>query len=266
TTMEIKSGYGLDPDHELKMLELIEELRAEQPIELVSTFLGAHAVPPESSLEAYVQRLLEMLPAAATKAAFCDVFCDPSYFPVPEARRLLEAARKLGMKLHLHAGQLSKDGAVRLGLDLAAQSMSHLDQISDAEILELGSSPTAAVLLPGVSLFGRTPYPPARKMIQAGAALAIATNFNPGSCPSLSMPLMLTLACTQMGLSPAEALNAATVNGAHALGLDRVGALEAGFRADLAVLDLPDYRMLPYYFGVNHVRSVVKGGRVVWQR
>jgi imidazolonepropionase len=266
TTMEIKSGYGLDLATELKMLEVIGELRAEQPIDLIPTFLGAHAVPPECSREAYLEKVLEMLPAAAAKSSFCDVFCDASYFPVPESRRLLEAAQKLGLKLHLHAGQLTKDGGIRLGLDLGARSLSHLDQITDEEIDLLGTSPTAAILLPGVALFGRSAYPPARKMIQAGAILAIATNFNPGSCPSPSMPLMIGLACMQMGLSPAEALNAATVNGAYALGLDGVGTIEPGSRADLAILDLPDYRMLPYYFGVNHVRTVLKGGRIAWQR
>ncbi|HEV3027887.1 MAG TPA: imidazolonepropionase [Planctomycetota bacterium] len=266
TTMEIKSGYGLDPETELKMLEAIGELRSEQPIELLPTFLGAHAVPPGVSRETYVDQLLEMLPRAAATSAFCDVFCDPSYFPVPETRRILEAARNLGMKLHLHAGQFGKDGGIGLGLDLGVRSMSHLDAISDPEIARLGSSPTAGVLLPGVALFGRTPFPPARKLIQAGAIVALATNFNPGSCPSLSMPLMMALACMQMALSPAEALNAATVNGAYALGLEGVGTIEPGSRADLAILDLPDYRMLPYYFGVNHVRMVVKGGRLEWQR
>jgi imidazolonepropionase len=266
TTMEIKSGYGLDRTHELKMLEVIAELRAEQPIDLVPTFLGAHAVPPECSREEYVDRILDMLPAAASASAFCDVFCDPAYFPVAEARRILEAARARGMKLHLHAGQLSADGGIALGLDLGARSMSHLDRITGAEIARLGASGTAAVLLPGVALFGRTPPPPARALIDAGAAVAVATNFNPGSCPSLSMPEMIALSCLQMGLTPAEALNAATVNGAYALGLDRVGTIEPGARADLAILDLPDYRMLPYYFGVNHVRTVVKGGRVAWRR
>jgi imidazolonepropionase len=266
TTMEVKSGYGLDRAGELKMLEVIDELRREQPIDLVPTFLGAHAVPRETSRESYVAQVLEMLPAAAATARFCDVFCDPSYFPVADARRILEAGRRAGLLLHLHAGQLSEDGGVSLGLELGARSMSHLDRITEGEIARLGASSTAAVLLPGVALFCRTPAPPARALIQAGAIVAIATNFNPGSCPSLSMPEMMALACLQSGLSPAEALNAATVNGAYALGLDGVGTLEPGSRADLAILGLPDYRMLPYYFGVNHVRTVVKGGRVAWQR
>jgi len=264
TTMEIKSGYGLDPGHETKMLEVIDELRAEQPIDLVPTFLGAHAVPPGVSREDYLSQLIAMLPKVA--ASFCDVFCDEAYFPVDDARRLLEAARKLGMKLHLHAGQLNADGGIRLGLELGARSMSHLDYITDDEIARFGKSSTAAVLLPGVSLFCRTPFPPARKLVDAGAVVALASNFNPGSCPSPSMPLVVALACLQMGLTPAEALNAATVNGAYALGLERVGALEPGSRADLLVLNVPDYRMLPYYFGDNPVRTVITKGSIAWRR
>jgi imidazolonepropionase len=266
TTMEVKSGYGLDRENELKMLDVIRELRDEQPITLVPTFLGAHAIPRGDTLDAAVARVIEMLPEAAATAAFCDVFCDPSYFPVAESRRILEAARSLGLKLHLHAGQLSADGGVALGLELGARSMSHLDRITEAEIARLGASPAAAVLLPGVALFCRTPAPPARALIRAGAAVAIASNFNPGSCPSPSMPEMIALACLQMSLTPAEALNAATVNGAYALGLDRVGTIEPGARADLALLGFPDYRMLPYYFGVNPVRTVVTGGRIAWRR
>jgi imidazolonepropionase len=266
TTMEIKSGYGLDPENELKMLEVIEELRNEQPIDLVSTFLGAHAVPPELPRADYMAQLLGLLPKVAARAAFCDVFCDDAYFPVADSRRLLVAAKSLGMKLHLHAGQLTRDGGLRLGLELGARSMSHLDQISDDEITRLGASDTAAILLPGVSLFCRTPFPPARKLVGAGAVVAVASNFNPGSCPSPSMPLVVALACLQMGLTPAEALNAATVNGAWALGLDRLGTLEPGSRADFSILNVPDYRMLPYYFGVNPVRTVITKGRIAWQR
>lgn len=266
TTMEIKSGYGLDPASETRMLDVIDELRREQPVDLVSTFLGAHAVPPGLSRDDYLKQLLELLPGMAARAAFCDVFCDDAYFPVAESRRLLEAAKALGMKLHLHAGQLARDGAIRLGLELGARSMSHLDHITDDEIARLGASGVAAVLLPGVSLFCRTPFPPARKLVGAGAVVAIASNFNPGSCPSPSMPLALSLACLQMGLTPAEALNAATVNGAYALGLDRVGTLEPGSRADLLVLNVPDYRMVPYHFGINPVLKVVIRGSLAWQR
>ncbi len=266
TTMEIKSGYGLDLGNEIKMLEIIDELRAEQPIDLVPTFLGAHAVPREVSRDVYVRQLLEMLPKVAAKAAFCDVFCDDAYLPVADCRRILEAARTLGMKLQLHAGQLHRDGGIRLGLELGARSISHLDQIGDDEIARVGASSTAAILLPGVSLFCRTPFPPARRLVQSGAILAVASNFNPGSCPMQSMPLVVALSCVQMGLSPAEALNAATVNGSYALGLEKVGTLEPGSRADAALLNVPDYRMLPYYFGVNPVHTVITKGRIAWRR
>lgn len=266
TTMEVKSGYGLDVEHELRMLDVIQELRAEQPIDLISTFLGAHAVPPGRSLEEWTTQILGMLPQAAPRAAFCDVFCDDDYFPVAESRRILEAARALGMKLHLHAGQLHADGGIRLGLELGARSMSHLDHITGEEISRLGASSTAALLLPGVALFCRTACPPARKLVDAGAIVAIASNFNPGSCPSPSMPLAVALASLQMGLTPAEALNAATANGAYALGLEKIGTLEPGSRADLVLLNVPDYRMAPYYFGVNPVRTVITRGRIAWQR
>lgn len=266
TSMEIKSGYGLEPESEIRMLEVIDELRREQPIGLVPTFLGAHAVAPGLSRDDYLKQLLDLLPRIAGRVAFCDVFCDDAYFPVAESRRLLEAAKALGLKLHLHAGQLARDGGIALGLELGARSMSHLDHITDDEIARLGASPAAAVLLPGVSLFCRTPFPPARKLIAANAIVAIASNFNPGSCPSPSMPLAVALACLQMGLTPAEALNAATVNGAYALGLERVGTLEPGARADLLVLNVPDYRMVPYHFGVNPVHKVIIGGTLAWQR
>lgn len=266
TTMEVKTGYGLDPEHEMKMLEVIAEMGSEQPIDLVPTFLGAHAVPPGISRGEYVDQLVRMLPSVAPRVKFCDVFCDANYFPPQEARTLLAAARKLGMSLQMHAGQFARDGGVRLGIDLGARALSHLDRISNSELEALGASPTAAILLPGVSLFGGTAFPAARKFVQAGAVLALATNFNPGSCPSISMPMMIALACLQMRLTPAEALNAATVNAAYALGLETLGSLEPGRVADLVILDLPDYRMLPYQFGINPVETVVKKGRVVWDR
>jgi imidazolonepropionase len=266
TTMEVKSGYGLDPENELKMLDVIAELGAEQPLELVPTFLGAHAVPPGLSPGDCVRGLLELLPRVAGRARFCDAFCDAAYFPPGEARPLLERAKAQGLGLFLHAGQFAADGGVRLGIELGAKAIAHLDFVTDDEITMLARSSTAAVLLPGVSLFGATPYPPARKLIDAGAIVALATNFNPGSCPSFSMPMMIGLACMQMKMSPAEALNAATINAAHALGLDRVGTIEPGRQADLAILNVPDYRMMAYHFGVNPIDAVVKKGRIAWQR
>jgi imidazolonepropionase len=266
TTMEIKSGYGLDAPTESKMLDVISDLGAEQSIELVPTFLGAHAFPPERQRSEYLLDLIRMLPDAARKARFCDVFCDASYFTPEEAKLLLQTAKEKGLLPQLHAGQFAADGGVRLGIEMGASALAHLDFITDAEIDALAASPTAAVLLPGVSLFGGTPFPRARKIIGAGGIVALASNFNPGSCPSLSMPLMVGLACMQMKMTPAEALNAATVNAAYALGLESVGSLEPGRQADLAILDLPDYRLLPYHFGMNPVVAVIKKGRLAWRR
>lgn len=266
TTMEIKSGYGLDLDNEVKMLDVIAELATEQPVELVPTFLGAHAVPPGATRTDYLKKLIEMLPSVAMKARFCDAFCDAAYFPPAETRMLFAKAKEHGLGLQLHAGQFADDGGVGLGLELGARAISHLDHATDGEIALLAATPTAAILLPGVSLFGGTPFPPARRIIDAGGIVAIASNFNPGSCPSVSMPMMVGLACMQMKMSPAEALNAATVNAAYALGLENRGTIETGRQADLAILDLPDYRMIPYHFGVNPVRTVVKKGRVAWRR
>lgn len=266
TTMEIKSGYGLDLENELKMLEVIDELRAEQPIDLVATFLGAHAIPAGSGRAEAVKLVVDMLPSVAMKAKFCDAFCDAAYFPVAETRAILSKAKEHGLGLQIHAGQFARDGGVALGVELGARAISHVDHADDAEIAVLGASPTAAILLPGVSLFGGTPFPPARKLIDAGVVVALASNFNPGSCPSVSMPMMVGLACMQMRMSPAEALNAATINSAYALGLETVGSIETGRAADLAVLDVPDYRMVPYHFGMNPVVAVFKKGRLVWQR
>jgi imidazolonepropionase len=265
TTMEIKSGYGLDLENEVKMLDVIAELGAEQPVELIPTFLGAHAVPPECGRTEYLSKVMKMLEVASGKAKFFDAFCDAAYFPPAEIRDVLLRASDYGLGIHLHAGQFAADGGVRLGIQFA-RAVAHLDFITDAEIADLAKGNAAAVLLPGVSLFGRTPWPPARKLIDAGAVVALATNFNPGSCPSLSVPMMTGLACMGMGMSPAEALNAVTINAAHALGLRLVGSIKPGWQADLVILEHPDYRMMPYYFGVNPVETVVKKGRLVWQR
>jgi imidazolonepropionase len=264
--MEIKSGYGLDLENEVKMLDVVADLAAAQPVELVSTFLGAHAVPPGTTRAEYLKSLIDMLPAVAMKASFCDAFCDANYFPLADTRTLLAKAREHGLGLQLHAGQFSADGGVGLGVELGARAIAHLDFATDGEIALLAATTTAGILLPGVSLFGGLPFPPARKLIAANAIVALATNFNPGSCPSLSMPMMIGLACMQMRMSPAEALNAATVNAAYALGLEGRGTIETGRQADLAILDLPDYRLMPYHFGVNPVRTVVKKGRVAWSR
>ncbi len=263
TTMEIKSGYGLDLENELKMLEVIAELGLRQPVELVPTFMGAHAIPPGMSAQEQTQRVIEMLPHVQGKAEYCDVFCEGGYFGLDETRAILAAAKREGLKLRLHADQLSSNGGVQLALKMGARSVDHLEQISTEEIVQLADSSCVATLLPGVSLFLHYGYPPARRLIEEGAIVALASNFNPGSCMCLNMQLIYALACTQMRMTTAEALVALTVNAAWGLDRPHIGRLAPGMQADFLLLDSPSYRMIPYFFGENHVKVVVKKGEVV---
>lgn len=263
TTMEIKSGYGLDLENELKMLEVIAELGLRQPVELVPTFMGAHAIPPGMSAQEQTQRVIEMLPHVQGKAEYCDVFCEGGYFGLDETRAILAAAKREGLKLRLHADQLSSNGGVQLALKMGARSVDHLEQISTEEIVQLADSSCVATLLPGVSLFLHYGYPPARRLIEEGAIVALASNFNPGSCMCLNLQLIYALACTQMHMTTAEALVALTVNAAWGLDRPHIGRLAPGMQADFLLLDSPSYRMIPYFFGENHVKVVVKKGEVV---
>lgn len=270
TTLEAKSGYGLSLGSELKMLEILRRLHREGPLELVATFLGAHVVPPEYKRkpDAYLDLLVRrMIPAVAARglAEFCDVFCDRGAFMLTQARLILTAARVCGMEPRLHAEQLARTGGARLAVQLHAASVDHLERINRADIRALGASDTICTLLPGaVFHLGKSSYAPARALIDAGAAVALATDFNPGTSPTVSMPMILSLACTQMRMTPAEAIAAATINGAHALRrADRLGSLEAGKQADLCAFELSDYREIPYYFGVNLCRLTIKLGQVI---
>ena len=270
TTLEAKSGYGLSLGSELKMLEILRRLHREGPLELVATFLGAHVVPPEYKRkpDAYLDLLIrQMIPAVAARglAEFCDVFCDRGAFMLTQARLVLTAARVCGMEPRLHAEQLARTGGARLAVQLHATSVDHLERINRADIRALGASDTICTLLPGaVFHLGKSSYAPARALIEAGAAVALATDFNPGTSPTVSMPMILSLACTQMRMTPAEAIAAATINGAHALRrADRLGSLEAGKQADLCAFELSDYREIPYYFGVNLCRLTIKRGQVI---
>ncbi len=270
TTLEAKSGYGLSLGSELKMLEILRRLHREGPLELVATFLGAHVVPPEYKRkpDAYLDLLIRrMIPAVAARglAEFCDVFCDRGAFMLTQARLVLTAARVCGMEPRLHAEQLARTGGARLAVQLHAASVDHLERINRADIRALGASDTICTLLPGaVFHLGKSSYAPARALIDAGAAVALATDFNPGTSPTVSMPMILSLACTQMRMSPAEAIAAATINGAHALRrADRLGSLEVGKQADLCAFELSDYREIPYYFGVNLCRLTIKRGQVI---
>jgi imidazolonepropionase len=266
TTVEVKSGYGLDTATELRLLDVIGAL-APGPPALVPTFLGAHEVPAEyrSDPTGYVRLLVEeMLPAVARQgiARFCDVFCEPGVFTPEQARRILNAAGALGLPAKLHADELEGSGGAELAASLGAVSADHLARVSPDGVAALARAPTVAVLLPGTMLFlGRNDRAPARALIDAGAAVALATDFNPGSSPGLSLPLMTTLGVSQLRMRPAEAVVAITVNGAAAVGEAATrGQLAPGFRADLALLAIRDWRELPYWYGTTLVSQVWVSG------
>jgi imidazolonepropionase len=275
TTAEAKTGYGLDTENELKMLEAIRLLDESHPVDLVPTFLGAHAVPEEYRERAddYVNLVVdEMLPAleragyfGQERHLFCDVFCEEGAFSVEQSRHILEQAKHLGMGLKIHTDEFKSLGGTTLAVELGATSADHLACTTEEEIELLANSDTIGVLLPGTPFgLAEDHYAPARKLIDAGVAVALATDLNPGTCYCESIPLIMALACRQMGMTPAEALVASTVNAAYAVGLGHeVGSLEAGKKADLLILDIPDYRHLAYRFGTNLVQTVIKAGRVI---
>jgi len=266
TTVEIKSGYGLDPKQERKILKIIRKLREETPLDVVATYLGAHAIPEafQDQPEAYVDQIIASLPKMKPLADFCDVFCDEGAFSFGQARRILEAAKQAGFGLKLHAGEFSDQGGLRLAADLAARSADHLDIVHKRDLPGLVNAGTLGVLLPGVSHFlGNKKHAPARQLIGAGVPVALATDYNPGSCPCLSMQEIVHLAVLNLKMSAAESISAATINAAHAIGRGaQLGSIEVGKQADLLMLDLKHYQELPYYFGVNHVTRVIKKGKL----
>jgi imidazolonepropionase len=271
TTVEAKSGYGLDEASELKCLRVAASLD-NHPLEVVPTFLGAHAVPPEFEGRAddYIRWLAgTMIPAIARRrlAVFADVYCDRNAFTLEQTERYLDAARQAGLGLKLHADQFTSLGAVALAAELHATSVDHLEHVAPHDIALLGASSTLATLLPGsVFHLGLDRYAPARALIDAGAAVALATGFNPGSSPTPSIPMVLSLACAQMKMTPEEAISAATINGAWALNrAATTGSLESGKQADVCILAISDYRELPYYFGAPLVEMTLKRGAVVYR-
>lgn len=270
TTAEAKSGYGLTLKDEVKMLEAIRVLQETHPVDLVPTFLGAHAIPEEykDDPDGFVDLVIqEMLPAISPLglARFCDVFCEEGVFSVEQTRSILLGAKKLGFELKIHADEMVTLGGAELAAELGATSADHLMMISDHGIEMLAASDTIAVVLPATTfcVMGER-YAPAREMIEKGAAVALSSDFNPGSSPVNSLQIVMGIACRQLKMTPAEVISAVTINAAHAIGCaSSVGSIEAGKKADLVVFDAQDYRYLMYRFGTNLVNKVVKSGRIV---
>lgn len=269
TTVEAKSGYGLDTETEIKMLDVISKLseKADQKLRIIPTFLGAHAVPKEFSghTEAYVDLLIKkMIPAAKGKAKFFDIFTEKNVFEIEDSRRLLEAAREAGFKLKLHADEIVPLGGAELAADMKAVSADHLLHISDEGIKKMAENNVVATLLPLTAFALREEYAPARKLIEGNAAVALATDLNPGSCFSGSIPLTIALACIYMNMSIEETITALTLNGAAALDIaDETGSIEVGKSADLIILEFDTYKSLPYYIGMNCVKTTISQGRII---
>ncbi len=273
TTIEAKSGYGLNLEDEMKSLEVIAALNERNKLEVIPTFLGAHAIPEEyaDSRNEYVRELTQvMIPRISQEglAQFCDVFCEDGYFSVEEARSILKAAKVAGFGLRIHADVLGRTGGAALAAELGARSADHLRWINESDIETFRKSGVVATLLPGTAFnLGLERHAPARKLIAAGVPVALATDFNPGTCYTMNMQIILAFACQQLKMSPAETITAATVNGAYSLGLsEKLGTLEEGKQADIVLMGVSDYRELPYFFGVNHCIVTVKKGNIVLNR
>lgn len=268
TTVEAKSGYGLDFETELKMLNVIKRLQEDPDVnvEIIATFLGAHAVPPEykGNAGAYVDDLIEMLPRFAGKAKFCDVFCEKNVFEIEDSRRLLQAAKENGFQIKLHADEIVQLGGAELSAELKAVSADHLLHVSDMGIKRMSEEGVIATLLPLTAFALREPYAPARKFIDANCIVALATDLNPGSCFSGSIPLTIALACIYMNMTVEETITALTLNGAAALGIaDETGSIEVGKRGDLVILESNNYKILPYYVGMNCVGKTIYKGNII---
>ncbi len=268
--VEIKSGYGLSTEAELKMLRVIKKLKTLSPLTIKATFLGAHAIPKEyqESRRKYIDLLInEMMPAIEKEqlADYCDVFCEQNYFTKEETIEILTAGKKHGMTPKIHAEQLSNFGGVLAGVEVEAISVDHLEFVGDAEIKALQNSKTMATILPGAAFFLGLPLPPARKMIDAGLPIAVASDFNPGSSPSGNMNLMLSLCCVQYKMTPEEAINAATINSAYAMDLSKThGSIAVGKQANIFITkEIPSYAFIPYSFGSNLVEKVIIAGKIV---
>ncbi len=262
TSLEIKSGYGLNYNTEKKILQIINQLSSESPIDIVSTYLGAHSVPKETDRREYINWLKgKSLSEFKKYAKYFDIFCEDGAYSLDETKELLEAAKSEGYELKIHSGQFNDLGATGVASELGAISADHLENIDDDQIELMAKNSTVAVLMPGVPFFLKSKYPDGRKLIDRGVSVALATDFNPGSCPSYSMQMMITLAVFNCGLTITEAIRAATINSAKAIGLENsVGSLEVGKKADIIFLSLKSSLEIPYFFGTNLVTKVFKNG------
>lgn len=269
TTVEAKSGYGLSLEHELKQLEVAKKLNEDHKMDVVSTFMGAHAVPMDEkdNPEAFVDRVInEMIPEVAEKglATFNDVFCERGVFTPEQSRRILEAGKKHGLIPKIHADEIEAYGGAELAAEVGAISADHLLKASDEGVQQMAENNVIGVLLPGTAFFLMAEFAQARRMIDAGVPVALSTDANPGSSPTLSLQFIMNLGCLKMGMTPEEVLTAVTVNAAHAIGCsDRVGSLEEGKQADIAIFDVPNHLMLSYNYGMNHIDTVIKNGEPV---
>ena len=271
TTVEAKSGYGLNLEDELKQLEVTKILGYLQPVTLVSTFMAAHATPPEykDNKEGYVQEVIRMLPIVKERnlAEFCDIFCEDKVFSVDESRRILTAAKELGYKLKIHADEIVSLGGVELAAELGATSAEHLMKITDSGINALANSNVIADLLPATSFNLMEHYAPARKMIEAGIQIALSTDYNPGSCPSENLQFVMQIGAAHLKMTPKEVFKAVTINAAKAVDKqDTIGSIEVGKKADITVFDAPSMAYFLYHFGINHTDSVYKNGKLVFKR
>ncbi|HHS51009.1 MAG TPA: imidazolonepropionase [candidate division Zixibacteria bacterium] len=274
TSAEAKSGYGLDLETELAMLQAIRYLAQTGKLDLVPTFLGAHEIPAEfrpDRADEFVDVVCEeMIPKVAELelAKFCDVFCEEGVFDIDQTRKICIRAKEFGMGIKLHADEIQPMGGTELGVELGATSVDHMIEVSPRGIEMIAGSNTVATLLPGTSLFlNKGKFAPARDLIDAGAIVALATDFNPGSSPTANLPLIMSLACVAMRMTPEEVWSATTINAAFAVGLgEKIGSISAGKQADVVIWDVPDYRQVPYFYGINLVDTVIKNGRIAHRK
>ncbi|MEW6375048.1 MAG: imidazolonepropionase [Thermodesulfobacteriota bacterium] len=273
TTIEAKSGYGLSLPDEMKILNVMKALQENHPLDIVPTFLGAHTVPKEfrNNRANYIDLLIEeMIPKVAQErlAEFCDVFCEEKAFTLEESKRILETGKRYGLKPKIHADQLSSGGGAELAAEVGAYSADHLEYISSTGIERMAEKGVIAVLLPGASFFlSMKKFPPVREMIDKGVTVSLATDLNPGSSMTESLPLMMTMGCTMFKMTPKEVVQATTIHAARSMGRENEkGSLDIGKQADILLLDIPNYHYFPYHFGVDHVELVIKKGRIVYKR